>query len=162
MRIPFIFLLLLISHPLLSQTAKDSLFNRSKGSWPFPIASFARFTSDETNHNESNEIGHKGIEFFSDGPDSVRAVFRGKVETIFPVDSTQVLIARYGDYFITYLNLGFVAVKTGQQIAQGQYIGRLPSQKKQIKVVITTRNDKEYDPYDWFLWTKEDQSKRMN
>ncbi len=162
MRISFIFLLLLFSHTLLSQNVNDSLFNRSKGSWPFPIASFSRFNSDETNHNESDEIGHKGIEFFSDGPDSVKAVFQGKVETIFPIDSTHVIIVRYGDYFVTYLNLGFVAVKAGQQIFQGQYIGRLPSRNKPIKVVITTKNNKEYDPYDWFLWTKENQSKGMN
>lgn len=161
MRLLFIFSFLLWSTTLLAQSRPDSLFEASKGSWPFPISSFVHFTSDETNHHPSDEIGHKGIVFFSDGPDSVQAVYSGKVETIFPIDSTQVVIVNYGDYFITYLNLGRVAVKAGDHITQGQYIGRLPRQHKQIKVVITTRGDQEYDPYDWFGWTKVNESKRV-
>jgi len=162
MRLVFIFSLLILSKSLLSQSVQDSDFVQSKATWPFPIANFTHFSSEESSTSESNDIGHKGIIFFSGIPDSVRAVFKGKVETTFPVGAGFAIIINYGDYFITYVNLDRPAVKPGDPIIQGQYLGLLPQANKQIKLVITTRNNNEYDPYDWFKWTKDKESRRMN
>jgi hypothetical protein len=156
----FIFSLLILSKSLFSQNAKDLTFEHSKATWPFPISNITSFVSEESNNNESNDIGHKGIIFFSGKADSVKAVFEGKVEIAFPVGNGFAVIVNYGDYFITYINLDSPAVKPGDLIRQGQWMGNLPSGNKQIKLVITTRNNNEYDPYDWFKWTKEEESKR--
>jgi hypothetical protein len=158
----FIFSLLILSQSLFSQNAKDLTFEHSKATWPFPISNITSFVSEESNNNESNDIGHKGIIFFSGKADSVKAVFEGKVEIAFPVGNGFAIIVNYGDYFITYINLDSPAVKPGDLIRQGQWMGNLPSGNKQIKLVITTRNNNEYDPYDWFKWTKEEESKRKN
>jgi murein DD-endopeptidase MepM/ murein hydrolase activator NlpD len=160
MKQAFIFTLLILSKSLFSQNAKDLAFEQSKATWPFPISNFSSFISEESNNNESNDIGHKGIIFFSGATDSVKAVFEGKVEITFPVSSGFAVIVNYGDYFITYINLDSPAVKRGDLVRQGQWIGNLPRGNKQIKLVITTRNNNEYDPYDWFRWTKEEESKR--
>jgi Peptidase family M23 len=162
MRLLFIFSLLILSKSLLSQSVQDSAFEQSKATWPFPITNFSRFSSEENNTSESNDIGHKGIIFFSDTPDSVKAVFKGRVETTFPVGAGFAIIVNYGDYFITYINLDRPAVKPGDPILQGQWLGHLPQANKQIKLVITTRNNREYDPYDWFNWTKKEELKRIN
>jgi hypothetical protein len=161
MKLLLICSLLILSKTLLSQTAQDSAFEKSKASWPFPISNFTRFSSEE-NRNGSEEIGHKAIIFYSGTADSVKAVFKGKVETSFPAGNGFVIIVNFGDYFVTYINLDHPAVKPGDLIFQGQYLGRLPESDKQIKLMITTRNNNEYDPYDWFKWTKETESKRIN
>ncbi|HTB25195.1 MAG TPA: M23 family metallopeptidase [Puia sp.] len=160
MKHAFIFSLLILSKSLFSQDTKDLAFEHSKSTWPFPISNFTGFTSEETNNNESNEIGHKGIIFFSGTADSVKAVFEGKVEITFPIGDGFAIIVNYGDYFITYINLDSPTVKPGDLVHQGQWMGNLPPGNKQIKLVITSRNNNEYDPYDWFKWTKEEESKR--
>jgi murein DD-endopeptidase MepM/ murein hydrolase activator NlpD len=162
MRIVLIFSLLIFSKSLLSQNRLDSAFEQSKASWPFPVSNFTRFSSEESNNSESSDIGHKGIIFFSGSADSVKAVFKGKVETTFPVAAGFAIIVNYGDYFITYINVASPVVKPGDPILQGQFLGYLPAGNMQIKLVVTTRNNNEYDPYDWFKWTKDKESKRMN
>ncbi len=162
MRPTFIIYLLILSKSLFSQNTKDAVFEQSKGTWPFPILHFTNYISEENNNSESNEIGHKGIVFFSKTPDSVKAVFEGKVETTFPIGSGFVIIVSYGDYFITYNNLDSSTVKPGDYVHQGQWLGNLPLKNKQIIIVITTRNNNEYDPYDWFKWTKDEQSRQKN
>jgi septal ring factor EnvC (AmiA/AmiB activator) len=162
MRLVFIFSLLIFSNSLLSQAIQDAAFEQSKATWPFPISNFTRFNSEESSTSESNDIGHKGIIFFSGTPDSVKAVFKGRVETTFPVGAGFAVIVNYGDYFITYVNIDHPAVKPGDFILQGRWLGNLPQANKQIKLLLTTRNNNEYDPYDWFKWTKDEASRRMN
>jgi|SRR5580704_16057461 murein DD-endopeptidase MepM/ murein hydrolase activator NlpD len=160
MKMAFIFSLLILSKSLFSQSARDLTFEHSKATLPFPISNFSSFISEESNNSESNDIGHKGIIFFSTNIDSVKAVFKGKVEITFPVGSGYAIIVNYGNYFITYFNLDSATVKPGDPILQGQWLGNLPPGNKQIKLVITTRNNKEYDPNEWFKWTKDEESRR--
>ena len=115
----FIISLLILSKSLFSQNAKDLAFEHSKATWPFPISNFTSFVSEESNNNESNDIGHKGIIFFSGTADSVKAVFEGKVEIAFPVGEGFAIIVNYGDYFITYINLDSPAVKQGDLFGKG-------------------------------------------
>jgi hypothetical protein len=152
MRLIKISLFLLISFSVKSQTAQNIEFEQSKGKWPPPITNFAKYINDEERNSTSNEVGHKGITIIPNQNDSVKAVFKGKVVLIFPIANSFAVMTNYGDYFITYVNLDSPKVKKGDRIAQGEYLGHLSNSPGQLELILTNRNDKEFDPFEWIKW----------
>jgi murein DD-endopeptidase MepM/ murein hydrolase activator NlpD len=152
MRLFTIFVFLLFSLSGKSQVSENTEFEQSKGKWPTPIANFAKYINDEERNSTSNEIGHKGITFIPNQNDSVKAVFKGRVVLIFPIANSFAVMTNYGDYFITYLNLDSPNVKKGDLIVQGKFLGHLSNSPRQLELVLTNRNDKEFDPYEWINW----------
>jgi len=146
----FVFALLLISGK--SQSSQNTEFERSKGEWPFPVSNFIKYIDDGEKKNGFCHIGSRGITFFSVNTDSVKSVFKGKIISIFHVGDGFAIISRYGDYFIGYSIIDCPTVKKGDFILQGQYLGRTLRDWNQLFLTLHNRNDKEFDPCNWFKW----------
>ncbi|HLA59821.1 MAG TPA: peptidoglycan DD-metalloendopeptidase family protein [Puia sp.] len=146
----FVFIFFLISGK--SQVSQNIEFEQSKGKWPFPILHFTKFINEEQRTSTVNDFAHKGIIFIPNQIDSVKAVFKGVVITIFPLGDDFVVMTNYGDYFISYVNLDKPTVKKGDLINQGQFLGILSTSPGQLELMLTNRNNKEFDPYEWFNW----------
>ena len=138
-----------------SQVSQNAEFEQSKGKWPVPVVHFAKYINDEQRNSNSNEPGHKGLVIVPKQNDSVKAVFKGTVVTIFPIGDAFVLMTSYGDYFISYVNLDKPSVKKGDVINQGQFLGVISHSSGQLELMLTNRNDKEFDPYEWINWGKQ-------
>jgi hypothetical protein len=146
----FAFTFLLISSK--SQVSQNIEFEQSKGKWTFPISKFIAYVKEEGRKSTANDFDHKGIIFFTNKDDSVKASFKGKVALIFPVGDCFALMTKYGDYFITYVNLDSPVVKKGDNVSQGQFLGFLVRGYEKLELTITDHNAKEFDPYKWFKW----------
>jgi murein DD-endopeptidase MepM/ murein hydrolase activator NlpD len=152
MRFCLMFVFLLFSSSGKSQASQNLEFEQSKGKWPIPISHYAKYINDEERNSTSNEIGHKGITIIPNQNDSVKAVFKGSVVLVFPIGNSFVVMTNYGDYFITYSNLDSPHVKKGDEVSQGEFLGRLSGSNRQLELMITNRRDKEFDPFEWIKW----------
>jgi hypothetical protein len=61
-------------------------------------------------------------------------------------------MTNYGDYFITYAYLDSPAVKKGDQVIEGEFLGFLSSSTRQLELILTDKRDKEFDPFEWIKW----------
>ncbi len=147
----FIFLVFSISGK--SQITQNQEFEQSKGKWPPPISNFKKFINDkERNAGFHFEVPHKGLTILPDENDSVKAVFKGKVISVFRVGDSFALMTRYGNYFITYVNLDSPGLKKGDMVTQGEFLGLLSRTNRQLELMLTNEKDKELDPFEWIQW----------
>ncbi len=152
MRFEIMFVFLFFSTSGKSQASQNIEFEQSKGKWPIPISNYAKYINDEERNSTSNEIGHKGITIIPNQNDSVKSVFKGSVVLVFPIGNSFVVMTSYGDYFITYSNLDTPHVKKGDKVSQGEFLGRLSPSNRQLELMLTNRQDKEFDPFEWIKW----------
>ncbi len=152
MRLYTVFAFLLFSISVKSQASQNMEFEQSKGKWPIPISNYAKYINDEERNSTSTEIGHKHITIIPNQNDSVKAVFKGQVVLVFPIENSFVVMTNYGDYFITYSNLDSPHVKKGDEVSQGEFLGRLSPSNRQLELMLTNRRDKEFDPFEWIKW----------
>src|SRR5882724_7697268 len=106
----FIFLINCIF--LFGQSSANKEFLDSKGTWSLPISSCIKII----NYGSSKRIGHgcdfgPRISFKTNKIQPIIAVYKGIVVSVFNVGDVCAAMTRYGDYFITYSQLGVVYVK---------------------------------------------------
>jgi septal ring factor EnvC (AmiA/AmiB activator) len=82
---------------------------------------------------------------------TVKAVFDGTVNSVFPVDDMMVIIIQHGRYFTTYSNLTGVSVQKGQQIKTGQSLGRVAANFDGVGAIdfYISNENSNYDPEKW-------------
>src|ERR1700733_8876741 len=129
-----VFVLLIISGK--SQVFQNIEFEQSKGKWGFPISTFIAYKKEEGRMSTTNDFDHKGIIFFTNKDDSVKATFKGTIALIFSVGDCFALMTKYGDYFITYVNLDSPIVKKGDNVTQGQFLGVLARGYEKLELSI--------------------------
>jgi len=147
----FIFLINCIF--LFGQSSANKEFLDSKGTWSLPISSCIKII----NYGSSKRIGHgcdfgPRISFKTNKIQPIIAVYKGIVVSVFNVGDVCAAMTRYGDYFITYSQLGVVYVKKGDTLTQGQKIGDLFCEDDdcEIEIILSDTNVKLIDPYIWF------------
>src|SRR5882757_3477136 len=85
---------------VLGQKDSSKMFERSKGTWSYPVR---RCYEVFKYNSEFREIdgGEKWCIFFTDSVCEIRAVFEGRVTTV-TEDDDYTLVTKFGDYFILY------------------------------------------------------------
>ena len=85
----------------------------------------------------------------------VKAVFDGKIITVFDVEGNTAVVVGHGKYFSTYSNLSSVTVKTGEAIKTGQILGKAVHNaggNGEIEfVIMDALNKQNLDPEIWLL-----------
>jgi septal ring factor EnvC (AmiA/AmiB activator) len=115
----------------LSPEAKlaSSSFEKNKGKLPWPVSRGTitkRFGKQRHSQVSSTYIQNNGIDISTLKSSMVRAVFGGKVTSIFTIPgSGQTVIVSHGAYRTVYSNLKIVNVKLNQKLKIKQTIGTL-------------------------------------
>jgi septal ring factor EnvC (AmiA/AmiB activator) len=132
--------------------ALNDNFEKNRGSLPWPcdrgmvLMHYGKNTlpsgtvMDVTSVTISSEVGS-----------TVKAVFDGTVNSVFPVDDMMVIIIQHGRYFTTYSNLTGVTVQKGQQIKTGQSLGRVAANFDGVGAIdfYISNETSNYDPEKW-------------
>ncbi|TCC94254.1 peptidase M23 [Pedobacter frigiditerrae] len=101
----------------------SSAFESNKGSLPAPVATgyiTSRFGVVKVDQATDN---HEGIIYQTNEGAAVRAVFNGKVSTVFDKFGKFYVVIKHGEYFTIYENLKSVSVSKGDNVSTKQTIG---------------------------------------
>jgi murein DD-endopeptidase MepM/ murein hydrolase activator NlpD len=91
---------------------------------------------------------NQGITIETSPGTSVKAVFKGEVQSVFNVGDVSAVMIRHGKYFTTYSNLESVSVTKGQEVNTGQVLGKL-AEIGQLDFVLSDEKDNLFDPEKW-------------
>lgn len=134
-------------------------FEKNRGRLPWPVE-----RGVVTNHFgvhdhpvfKGTKVDNIGVEITSDGNVAAKAVFKGKVMSVFGISGANMaVILRHGKFLSVYQNLINVSVKPGDDVVTGQKIGDVFSDpedegKSVIKFMIFNEKVK-LNPEDWIV-----------
>lgn len=131
------------------QVDSNSVFLTSKGTWNYPLNN--KYEPSET--AICNKINSLNATFYSGLPESIRAIMPGRVVGNVTIDSSYLVITKFGDYFLAYSNLCSTPLKKGDLVGKGQIIGQ-PDKSLSIEdkfsVDIFVWKEDEMNASDWF------------
>lgn len=142
-------------------TPEDKLvgddFSKNRGRLPWPVERGV-ITSQFGEHDhpviKGTRINNIGIEITSGTRETARAVFKGKVMSVFGISGgNMAVIIRHGKFLTVYQNLVNVKVRPGDNVSARQNIGDVfyeedKNAKSVIKFMIYEEKKKK-DPEDW-------------
>jgi len=106
-------------------------FDENRGRLPSPVAGgvvVRRFGAQPHPTQRGVMQNNNGINLAVERGAAVRAVFDGEViDILLGSGINNTVILRHGNYYTTYSNLEQISVKTGDQVATGQTLGRIYS-----------------------------------
>ena len=135
-----------------AQIDSTKLFTESKGYWDYPLKHITEIVAFKDKKYDCFSEPLKSILFYSDKSVEVKSIHEGRVVSITEVDSTEIVIIKFGTYFLTYVGLTHVCVNKGDYIGSGQQIGKLDKDYDDrflLEVHLHTYT-KEMDPALWF------------
>jgi hypothetical protein len=140
-----------------SKADSNKIFLNSKGHLSVPLSYFTSAMTENQRYSYFGGCSGHGIEFYTDRATSpILAVFDGVVIGIFPVGNHSAIMTKFGDYFITYDEVAKSYVKKGDLVEAGQIIASLDSNLNHLGtglgIIISDKNDKFFDPEQWFDW----------
>ena len=130
-------------------------FVNNKGRLPWPVERgviTAQFGVHDHPVIKKAKINNIGIEITSGTKEAARAVFKGKVMSVFGISGgNMAVIIRHGKFLSVYQNLVNVKVKPGDEVDAKEYIGDVyydDNEKSIIKFMIYEEKEKK-NPEDW-------------
>lgn len=138
--------LIFISISVFAQLDSNRIFEKSKGTWQYPLRSGMLLGPSTQGY-----MGKKAI-FITGKSDSVFAVFSGKAVSIKEVDSAYLIITKFKDYYITYYGLTQPLINIGDFVSAGQQIGNLAKDLDgafSLDIYLNKKSD-ELDTHLWF------------
>ena len=146
-------LMLLAFSKIEAQSDSSKLFEKAKGTLPFPISTFSLIETYEELMRKLCEVKpSKKTSFIADSTSNVTAIFDGLIVRIEKVDSIYLVITKYGSYFLAYCGLEKPNLATGNFIKTGQIISKIQKDwddKFRLDFYLFTK-DKDMDPFLWF------------
>ena len=131
-------------------------FSDNKSKLPWPVSGFVSQKFGRQNHPVLKGIvmNSTGVNIQTKQNEKVKAIFAGKVRTVafVPLLGTTILIS-HGEYFTVYAGMKDVHVKTGQEVAIGEEIGSILTNKvgvSELKFEIR-KSAKALDPQLWLV-----------
>jgi septal ring factor EnvC (AmiA/AmiB activator) len=134
-------------------------FEKNRGRLPWPVE-----RGVVTNHFgvhdhpvfKGTKVDNIGVEITSTGSVAARAVFKGKVMSVFGISGANMaVILRHGKFLTVYQNLINVSVKPGDDVITGQKIGDVfsdPSEEGKSVIKFMIYNEKvKLNPEDWIV-----------
>lgn len=112
-----------------ADVALNDNFELNKGKLPWPVAGevklkFGRYEYYLSEKSKPLIDDNPGVTFSTNPGTPVKAVFKGEVAGVSRLADEVIVVIRHGKYFTTYSNLTGVTVKKGDQVSQGQVLGR--------------------------------------
>jgi len=132
-------------------------FSRNTGKLPWPVdrgVITSQFGVHEHPVFEGTEVDNIGIEITSSQKVSARAVFKGKVMSVFGISGgNMAVIVRHGRYLTVYQNLVNVKVRPGAEVETKEILGDVFSDKdgggKSIMKFMVYEEKEKKDPEQW-------------
>lgn len=134
-------------------------FEKNRGRLPWPVE-----RGVVTNHFgvhdhpvfKGTKVDNIGVEITSNGNVSARAVFKGRVMSVFGISGANMaVILRHGKFLTVYQNLVNVNVKPGDEVATGQKIGDVfsdPAEEGKSVIKFMIYNEKvKLNPEEWIV-----------
>lgn len=130
-------------------------FTNNKGRLPWPVERGV-ITSQFGIHDhpviKGAKINNIGIEITSGTKEIARAVFKGKVMSVFGITGgNMAVIIRHGKYLTVYQNLINVKVKPGDEVETKEYIGDVyyeENEKSSLKFMVYEEKERK-NPEEW-------------
>lgn len=112
-----------------ADVALNDNFELNKGKLPWPVVGdvklkFGRYEYYLSEKSKPLIDDNPGVTFSTNPGTPVKAVFKGEVAGVSRLADEVIVVIRHGKYFTTYSNLTGVTVKKGDQVSQGQVLGR--------------------------------------
>ncbi len=118
----------------------SSNFEENRGGLPWPVENgVISSTFGEHFHPVLKQVKTKnnGIDVLTDENMKSRAVFEGEVTRVISIPNyNYVVMIRHGEYLTVYSNLSEVYVKKGDKVETKQSIGKVYTDKKEMKTEI--------------------------
>ena len=116
-------------------------FAQNKGNLPAPVNNNYRIigTFGVQQHNELSRVqtNNNGIDLEVPQGTSARAVFEGKVTSVFVIEGNKAaIIIRHGNYLTVYSNIAGVTVRKGQQVKAHQVLGKVAIDSFSNKAIL--------------------------
>lgn len=134
-------------------------FRRSRGELPWPVndqGSVVVLGFGEQEDVHGNAVRSDGWHIRTSLGEKARSIFEGKVTAIQRVpNGGWVVIMGHGPYRSVYAGLAEVEVRVGQQIAQGQVLGRVQTDERSgetiLQFMVYQEPNKFLDPTQWLV-----------
>lgn len=130
-------------------------FSKNKGRLPWPVERgviTAQYGVHEHPVIKGAKINNIGIEITSGTKEVARAVFKGRVMSVFGISGgNMAIIIRHGNFLTVYQNIVNVKVKPGDEVEAKEYIGDVyfeEGEKSIIKFMIYEEKKRE-NPEEW-------------
>lgn len=116
-------------------------FAQNKGNLPAPVNNNYRIigTFGVQQHNELSRVqtNNNGIDLEVPQGTSARAVFEGKVTSVFVIEGSKAaIIIRHGNYLTVYSNITGVTVRKGQEVKAHQILGKVAIDSFSNKAIL--------------------------
>ena len=116
-------------------------FAQNKGNLPAPVNNNYRIIGSfgVQQHNELSRVqtNNNGIDLEVPQGTSARAVFEGKVTSVFVIEGNKAaIIIRHGNYLTVYSNITGVTVRKGQQVKAHQVLGKVAIDSFSNKAIL--------------------------
>ena len=109
-----------------AQSDSTLIFEKSKGSWKFPISNFSKIEKyEKCKLCPTACFPIITTNFISDSSVDVKAIHDGTVVLVVIIEDMYVIMTRFGSYSITYAGITNPSVQKGDFVTQGQPIARL-------------------------------------
>ena len=145
--------MMVVSNKIEAQSDSSKIFRKAKGTLAFPISNVSKIETYEQAINKIwEEQPIKRTTFISDSICDAEAIFGGVVLTVKEIDSSYVLITKFGDYFITYFGLLKPNLFKGDFIKKGQFLSAVQKDfdnKYRLEIYLSTPKE-DIDPFPWF------------
>jgi len=133
------------------QSDSSLIFERAKKTLLHPVFNFNKLINSDSLNHQLGGCYEPGNIYYADEGETVKAIFEGKVVSIFELDKQYGLITKFGSYFIIYFGLTKPVAKKGDYIYTQQSLGKLikiPSEECQLMLMISNPT-KNIDPSKW-------------
>lgn len=135
-----------------AQMDSTNLFAKSKGLWEYPLKQISEIVTFEDKGHNYFADPIKSILIYCNKSVEVKGIHEGRIVSISKVDSIEIVIVKFGDYFLTYAGLTRLCVDKGDYIDSNQKIGYLAKDYDDrflLEVYLNTVSN-ELDPSFWF------------
>lgn len=133
-------------------------FASNKGNLPIPVTGpymiVNKFGQYRVEGLKNVVLDSKGIDIQGKDGAKARAVFDGKVVSVFQLNGQMNILIRHGAYISVYCNLSSVSVKNGQEVKARQELGAITQDASTGRTVLHFQLRKEKDKLNPEPWLK--------
>ena len=153
MKTTILLVTVLISLHSLAQSRTDStlLFESAKGTLSHPVNGFRKLVNYDSVKYGFGCPHYPGNTYFLDHTDTARAIFEGKIVSVFNVGDVYAIITKFGKYYIVYSGLTKPSLSKGEYIHKNQPLGTLydDGEYKYSLELMISKQDRYVDPMNW-------------
>ena len=137
-------LMMILQFSLYAQVDSSLVFDKAKGTLSHPVKNFVECTSPH--NNDSDAIGcprYPANNYKLNAADTVRAIYEGRVVSIFIIGEIYCILIKFGDYLVSYSGLQKPFISKGDYVKRNQELAVLiPKDEGHYELELMIMNKK--------------------